>query len=237
VRVIGVIQARISSRRLPGKILLELLGRPSLDYLVEALRHARGLDALVLGTSTEPGDDATAAFAASRGLPCYRGSLDDVALRLLRAGEMHGADAIARINGDSPLLDPRVVDEAVELFRSGGADVVTNVRPRSFPKGQSVEVIALEALRRAVARMTTSHEREHVTPHFYARPDEYRIRSFVTADARPDVQLCIDDAADLDRCAAILQALAVPHWQAGWRACVQAYDACLASDPVRAGRT
>ena len=85
MRVVACIQARLSSRRLPGKILRELCGRPSLDYLIEALEHASGLDQLVLATSTDPSDEATAQFAARRALPCFRGPLDDVASRMLLA--------------------------------------------------------------------------------------------------------------------------------------------------------
>ena len=229
MRIVGVIQARFSSRRLPGKILTHVHGRPTLDYLVESLAHARGLDGVVVATSIDPSDDATAAYADSRGIACHRGPLDDVALRLLEAGETHGAHAIARINGDSPFMDPAVVDEAVSLFRASAVDIVTNVRPRSFPKGQSVEVIALAALRTAVAGMTTPQEREHVTPHLYAHPESFSIRSFGTDARRPEVQLCVDDAEDLARCAAILQMLTVPPWQAGWRACVAAYDRCVAA--------
>ena len=224
MRVIGVVQARLSSQRLPGKILMPLQGRPSLDYLLDALAHATRLDGVVLATSDASDDDRTAAFAASRGIACFRGSLAHVALRLLRAGEAHGADAIVRVNGDSPLLDPALIDQAIGLFEQADADIVTNVRPRSFPKGQSVEVIATAALRTAVDRMTTSDEREHVTPYLYANPDAFRIRSFTADVPRPEIQLSIDDPADFARCDAILTVLGRAPWQAGWRACVSAYD-------------
>jgi spore coat polysaccharide biosynthesis protein SpsF len=224
MRVIGVIQARFSSRRLPGKILMELRGRPSLDYLLEGLSHSARLEGVIVATSTDPSDDPVAAFAKQRGVSCYRGSLEDVALRMLRAGEVQQADAIVRINGDSPLMDPALIDHAVDLFRESPVDMVTNVRPRTFPKGQSVEVIALDALYKAVESMNAPEDREHVTPYIYGHPVEFSIRSF-TADApRPDVQLSIDDATDFARCAAILEALGGAPWQFGWRACVTAYD-------------
>ncbi len=215
---------------------MNLCGRPTLDYLIEGLGHAARLDAIVLATSMDPSDARTAEFAAARGIPCYRGALDDVALRLLQAGEEHDADAIVRINGDSPLIDPVLVDEAIELFRTGAAQIVTNVRPRTFPKGQSVEVISLAALRNAVARMTTPQEREHVTPYIYSHPGEYSIEAFLTPDPRPEVQLSIDDAEDFTRCSAILTILRDAPWRVGWRACVAAYDryvAAFAGDNLR----
>jgi spore coat polysaccharide biosynthesis protein SpsF len=229
MRVIGVVQARVSSQRLPGKILMKLGDRPSLEYLLDSLGHAVRLDQVVVATSIDPSDETTAAFALAQGVACCRGPLDDVAARLLLAGEEYHADGIVRINADSPLIDPALVDQAVGLFLEGGVDVVTNVRPRTFPKGQSVEVIALAALRRAVAGMTTVHEREHVTPYIYAHPEQFSIRAFVTDQPRPDVQLSIDDAADFARCSAIIEALPAPPWQVGWRACVAAYDRCAAA--------
>jgi len=229
MRIVGVVQARFSSRRLPGKILMQLCGRPSLDYVLDSLAHAERLDGIMLATSTDPSDDATALFASQRSIPCYRGSLDNVALRMLRAGDEQQALAIVRINGDSPLIDPSLIDRGVGLFLEQSVDLVSNVSPRTFPKGQSVEVIALSALRAAIASMTSSAEREHVTPYIYAHPERFSIRSFGTDAPRPDVQLSIDDAEDFARCAAVLRALAGPPWQAGWRACVAAYDRCVAA--------
>lgn len=215
---------------------MSLCGRPSLDYLIDGLEHAACLDSVVLATSLDSSDAATAAFAAVRGIPCHRGPLDDVALRLLQAGENHQADAIVRINGDSPLIDPALVDHAIGLFRKGTAQIVTNVLPRTFPKGQSVEVIALAALRTAVARMTTPEAREHVTPYIYRHPHEYSIEPFVTVDRRPEVQLSIDDAEDFARCAAIIAALPGAPWQVGWRACVAAHDRYIAASEGHAPR-
>jgi spore coat polysaccharide biosynthesis protein SpsF len=151
-----------------------------------------------------------------------------VAERLLKAGESAGADAIVRLNGDSPLMDPALVERAIRLFREAGVDVVTNVRPRSFPKGQSVEVLSMQALRTAVARMTAAEEREHVTPFIYAHPELFSIRSFQADVPRPEVQLSIDEPQDFERCAAILEMLGAPPWQAGWLACVAAYDRVVA---------
>jgi spore coat polysaccharide biosynthesis protein SpsF len=225
MRTVVTIQARLSSQRLPGKILRSLRGRPMLDYLLEGLAAARRVDGIVIATSDDSGDDETAAFAATRGIDCHRGSLEHVARRLLAAGESARADAIVRISGDSPLLDPAIVDRAVELFAIGGADIVSNVRPRSFPKGQSVEVIALPALARAVAQMTLPDEREHVTPFLYAHPELFPLRAFGAEHPRPEVQLSVDTPEDFARCEAILAALSEPHWRAGWQACVTAFDA------------
>ena len=224
MRVAAVIQARMSSRRLPGKILLKLGDRPALAHMLDGLGHAEGLDMLAVATSTDPSDDATAAFAAARGVRVLRGALDDVARRLLRAGEALEADAIVRVNGDSPFLDPALVSLGISLWRESPASIVTNVFPRTFPKGQSVEVLPIPQLRAAVERMASADEREHVTKYVYAHPEAFSIRTFSADPPRPDVNLCIDDAGDLQRCEAILEVLPTAPWKAGWRACVAAYD-------------
>src|SRR5262245_53599415 len=126
----AVVQARMSSSRLPGKVLLPLADRPMLGWVLESLRHAEGLDRIVVATSTESEDDAVAAWCVEEGVECFRGSLDDVAGRLLAAGEAHALEAIARVNGDSPLLDRRLVAQGCTQFSASGADVVTNVHPR-----------------------------------------------------------------------------------------------------------
>jgi spore coat polysaccharide biosynthesis protein SpsF len=228
VKVIAVVHARFTSERLPGKVLRPLCGRPLISHLLDGLSRCRTLDGIVLATSIEPSDDAIARFATDSGADCVRGPLVDVAARILQAAASRDADAVVRLSGDSPLLDPALVDHAVDIFRQDPPDLVTNVWPRSYPKGQSVEVIACAALTRVVADMTTAHEREHVTPRFYAHPEQYTIRSFATPRPRPDVQLSVDNEADLKCCEAILTALARPHWDAGWEACVAAFDALTA---------
>ncbi len=191
-------------------------GRPMLDWLIESLTHAEGLQGIVLATSVQASDDAVAEYAARAGIACHRGPLYDVARRLLGTVRAITADALVRISGDSPLLDPTVVSQAVRLFREGKADIVSNVRPRSFPKGQSVEVIATTALQRAVSAMDSDYDREHVTPYLYAHPDAFPLRSFQAERPQPDLQLSVDDETDFRRAEMILAALDRPHWSAGW---------------------
>jgi spore coat polysaccharide biosynthesis protein SpsF len=223
--IVAVVQARFSSRRLPGKVLRPMRGRPLLGYVLEALSHARGLDGIVVATSSDREDDAIVAFARDEGIPCHRGPLENVAARVLGAARSLGADALVRVSGDSPLLDPVLVDLATEMFRKAPADLVSNVVERSFPRGQSVEVLARNALERALPLIVGAYDREHVTPYFYAHRDQFTIRSFTAAVRRPDVQLSVDDGIDFERCEAILGALGAPPWGAGWEACVHAYDA------------
>jgi spore coat polysaccharide biosynthesis protein SpsF len=154
----------------------------------------------------------------------YRGVLDDVAGRLLDAAVAARADALVRINADSPLIDPAIVDHAVGLYRRQQPDLVSNVLRRTFPKGQSVEVIATPALKRAIAAMTTPAEREHVTPWFYADPTRVRIVGFESANPRPQLQLSVDTLDDLRRVETILARLGEPAAAHGLDAVVAAAD-------------
>ena len=136
-----IIQARLSSVRLPGKVLRPLAGRPMLAQLVDRLKMAKRVGAIIVATSTETDDDAIARFCADMGVRCFRGPVADVAERLTEAAEDAGAEAFVRINGDSPLMCPAIVDAVIELYEAQDVDLATNVQTRTFPRGLSVEVI------------------------------------------------------------------------------------------------
>jgi spore coat polysaccharide biosynthesis protein SpsF len=204
MRVGAIIQARFSSQRLPGKVLRQLCGEPLLAHIVDRLRRSAVLDVIAVATSTEPSDDAVAAFCAGAGIACERGPLNDVLRRIQSAAQALELDGIVRVNGHSPLLDPALVRQAVKLFRRGGLDLVTNIQVRTFPKGQSVEIIAATALAQAMAKAKTPAERELVTSYFYANPNLFRIRNLVARVSRPTLQLSIETAEDFARIEAIL---------------------------------
>lgn len=209
------IQARASSARLPGKVLKTVGGKPLLQYLVERLRHGLNDCSLVLATSDGADDDAVASLGERLGVRVERGSLDDVVDRFLGAARRCGVASFVRLSGDSPLLDPALVDRAAGLFDEERADLVTNVFPRSFPKGQSVEVIAVEALERAAAASGDAEDREHVTRYLYQHADRFRIRNFAHEPNCGDMQLSVDTAADFDLFCAMVARMTRPHWDYG----------------------
>jgi spore coat polysaccharide biosynthesis protein SpsF len=224
MRIVAVVQARHSSQRLPGKVLRPLAGKPLLAHVFEAIAQCRVIDGAILATSARQDDDAVAALAVTMGVPVHRGDLDDVFSRMLSAGLAAQADAIVRISGDSPLIDPAVIDQGARLMRgTPDTDLVTNVFPRSFPKGQSVEVVTTKALRAAHPFLKERADREHVTTYFYANATRYRICNFTADVPASDVQLSVDTADDFDRCEAILRELGGPAWRAGWKMCVASY--------------
>jgi spore coat polysaccharide biosynthesis protein SpsF len=200
----------MSSARLPGKVLMPLAGRPALEWVLERLEHAESLDELIVATSDDASDDAVSAFCTARGTSCHRGPLEDVTERMLAAARAAELDAFVRISGDSPLLDQRLVDRAVELMRSGPHDLVTNVRPRTFPPGQSVEVVRTGALERA----HDPDDSEHVTGPLYS--GAFDVRRFEAEVPRTDVRYTLDEPGDVARLERILLAMERDHWEYRW---------------------
>jgi spore coat polysaccharide biosynthesis protein SpsF (cytidylyltransferase family) len=213
--MVAVVQARYSSQRLPGKVLREVAGRPLLAYLLERLACCRALEQTVVATSSDADDDAIERFCKAIGMACFRGDLHDVLGRFIAAAQWVGCDALVRINGDSPLMDPAIVDRGVGLFEEGAADLVTNVHPRSFPKGESVEVVAVSALRRAASLSSDSQDREHVTRYLYRHPEQFRIRNFKRAQDVSDIQLSVDTPEDFAAFAALVARMDRPQAQYG----------------------
>jgi len=225
MQIVAIIQARFSSARLPGKVLKPLAGRPMLGHLIARLKRAAGLYGLILATSTEKSDDPVAEFGAGQGIRVHRGPLDDVAGRMVAAATAAGAEALVRISGDSPFMDPAIVSERVARFAKGDLDLATNVAVRSFPKGQSVEVISRDVLEKLLARSHDPADREHVTPWFYRNPDQVRIDNAVWTPPRPALQLSVDTAEEFSRAEQIIARLGPAAETAGLADLIAAHDA------------
>jgi spore coat polysaccharide biosynthesis protein SpsF len=174
-RVLAVLQARQSSTRLPGKVLLPVLGEPMLARQIERIRRARRLDGLVVATTDQPEDEAIAALCAGLGVDCFRGALADVLDRFYQAARTRSPEHVVRLTGDCPLSDPALVDAAVALHLAGGFDYSGNAVERSYPDGLDVEVFTFALLERAWREAATPHEREHVTPYMYAGGHGFRL--------------------------------------------------------------
>ena len=188
----------MSSTRFPGKMLHRVHGRPLLEYVLDRVRRSREIDQVIIATSVDASDAPIAEHCRDHGVACFRGSLDDVASRFLGASDAYGLDAFVRVCGDSPLLDPAVVDFGARTFREVEADLVTNCFPRSFPGGQSVEVVRASAFRSARARMTSAAHFEHVTAFFYEHRREYRIHNFTNpAGDQSDIDLSVNTSAQM----------------------------------------
>jgi hypothetical protein len=224
IPVHAIVHARMSSGRLPGKVLRMVQGIPLLGHLVDRLEHCDSIDGLVIATSCDPLDDAISDYAARRGIRCFRGSLDDVAGRVVDAAMHHGIEHLVRLSGDSPMLDPAVVSAAVDVYRRERPDLATNVQQRTFPKGQSVEILPRKLLEDARRGGLTASDREHVTTHFYRHPDKYTIRNITYPGLRGETQLSVDTEADLVRFERIISRLGAPYWRHGLEDILAAFD-------------
>ena len=192
----GLIFARMDSRRLPGKAIADIGGKPMLARVIERARRSERVTCIVVATSGRAVDDPIAACALELGIDCHRGPADDLVARALGWCDAAGAECFLRISGDSPFIDPNAMSAACDLFESRNADLATNVFPRSFPPGCSVEVLRADLLRRAHPEMTPD-DREHVSPWFYRNADRYDIANLVSGRSFADVRLTVDDEDEL----------------------------------------
>jgi len=180
---LAILQARMSSTRLPGKVLMPLAGRPMILRQIERLSRCRQLSRVIVATSTDPTDDPLHANLASEGVDVYRGPLQDVLGRFLGcANEFSLSGDIVRLTADCPLIDPSIVDEAIALRSSSGADYVSNGLKRTYPRGLDVEVFPLQVLEEAGRDAVDAYDREHVTPYIYRHPEVYTCRDLLQAE-------------------------------------------------------
>lgn len=215
MRIGAIVQARMTSTRLPGKVLRRVRDRPLLQYLLERLQRCDRLDGVTVATSVDPSDDPIETFCVEFGVSCYRGSLDDVARRCADAAGSRGWDAFVRLCADSPLLDPALVDRAIAEYRSREVDLVTNIFPRSYPHGQSVEVVRTSEFTRVVELMTSADDRQHVTRYYYRHAERYRIYNVRSEVNYGDLVLAVDTPGDLQRFETLVAGFERPHWEYG----------------------
>jgi spore coat polysaccharide biosynthesis protein SpsF len=179
-RVVASIEARMGSSRLPGKVLMDVRGKPALSRLLERLRAVPNLDGIILATSTATEDDALADWARRENVACYRGSELDVLDRVVRAQAQAGGDIVVEVTGDCPLLCPDIIELGIESFRANACDVASNCGPvQTFPQGADVQVFTLAHLREVADTVGDPPVREHVSLYFYEHPERYRLLNIV----------------------------------------------------------
>ena len=206
--ILAILQARMSSTRLPGKVLMPLAGAPMLVRQMERIDRARCIDRLVVATSTDPSDDAIAQTCRREGVAVHRGPLDDVLARFVGALDAFPADHVVRLTGDCPLADWDVIDATIDAVVARGADYGSNTPPhRTFPKGLDVEVMTAAALRAAAAEATTPEEHEHVTWGIHTRPERWRLAFHSQAAEEGEVRWTVDRPDDYAFVATVYDAL------------------------------
>ena len=195
-----IVFSRMGSKRLPGKALRDIQGRPMLGRVLDQAAGVQNVSRIVVATSDDPGDNPIVAFACSENHAYFRGSEADVADRALACAIQYGFSKFVRISGDSPFFDPTLVDTAVAISNETGVDLVTNTFPRSFPPGMSVEVITTDAMRKVLERTSASADREHVTKFMYDEPAHFSIHNFSSGQpSLAETRLVVDTEVDLKR--------------------------------------
>jgi len=207
LRAVCIIQARMRSTRLPGKVLKDIAGEPMLARVVERARRAGTLDEVVVAASDVADDDAIEELCSQRGWPCFRGSEADVLDRYYRAAIQFKADVIVRVTSDCPLIDPLLIDEHVNrlLARWPEADFVTNMVKQTYPLGLAVEAMPADVLARMKRMSQTDMLKEHVTTLAYAEPGWFQIDHLVHAVDLSHLRWTVDTQEDLELVRLIFQ--------------------------------
>lgn len=207
MRTLGIVQARMGSSRLPGKVLRRLGGRTVLDRVVRSARDSGVLDDLVVATTIEDRDDAVVAECEALGVEVHRGPVDDVLTRFLGVLDARGddPDAVLRFTADCPLLDPEVVMLAANVFAATpGLDYLTTSIARTLPRGLDVEIVRTEVLRE-IDKLATDHHRTHVTSYVYSHPYEYNVLGLTLQPDLSHLRLTLDTEDDWRLIEAVVQ--------------------------------
>jgi spore coat polysaccharide biosynthesis protein SpsF len=207
MKVVAIIQARMRSTRLPGKVLADVGGRPMLCRVCDRARQAELVDQVVVATTFHPDDDQIVDQCRRMRLPCFRGSAEDVLDRYHQAAGAYQAEAVVRITADCPLIDPQVIDLVVSAFLQHWPDYASNILRRTWPRGQDTEVIRAAALARACREATRPYQRTHVTPYLYQHPESFRLLSVTGPEDLGEGRWTVDLPEDLDFVRAIYRRL------------------------------
>ncbi len=220
MRRVIVVQARMTSTRLPGKVLMDLAGRPMLTQQLRRLARCREADEIVVATTVNATDDPIVAVARAESVRWFRGSEGDVLARYVGAAREAAADVVVRVTADCPLIDPDVSGRVIEplVGRRDRCDYASNVVRRTFPQGLDTEAFFADALERVHRMARSAPAREHVTPFIYQeRPDLFLIHSVTDAEDNSDLRWTVDEPADLELVRRLYAALGIGERAVGYR--------------------
>lgn len=205
--ILAILQARVSSTRLPGKVVKPILGLPMLVRQVERLRRSHRIDKLVVATSTDASDNTLVKSCYEYGIECLRGSLDDVLDRFYQTALQFKPDYVVRLTGDCPLADPALIDKVIDYHLAGGYDYTSNTIEPTYPDGLDVEVMRYEVLEQAWREAALRSEREHVTLFIHKQPDRFKLGSVKSNCDISHLRWTVDEPEDLQLINLIYEAL------------------------------
>ncbi|MEK9725447.1 MAG: glycosyltransferase family protein [Rhodospirillaceae bacterium] len=208
-RIVANIEARMTSSRLPGKVLMEAAGKPMLQHMIERLQKVPSLDGVVVATTVNETDRPVVDLAESLGVGHFRGSEEDVLLRVLDAARAHDVDVIVEMTGDCPLIDPALVEACIQGYLAAGVDYVSNVLERTYPRGMDTQVFATDVLADVADRTDDPEDREHVSIFIYRNPQIYSLKNMPGPPelTDPGLGLTLDTPEDLDLIRRVFDAL------------------------------
>lgn len=193
-----ILQARMMSTRLPGKVLKEIIdGKSILELILERLSNVKSSDKLILATSRNPADDEINKLLKNKKYEVFRGSENNVLDRFYRAAKISDLDVIVRCNADCPLIDPSIVELVIDTFMQNNVDYCSNILKASYPVGMHTEVFSFEALKKAKNQAKDPLELEHVTPYIYRNSDLFKLKNVSNKDDLSKYRLTIDYKEDL----------------------------------------
>jgi len=172
-----ILQARMSSTRFPGKIMMTVKNRPIIDYVITQLQYSKNIEQIVIATTNNQIDDILIEYAKKKLIPIFRGSEEDVLDRYYNCAKKFNFSSIVRITSDNPLVDPEIIDNAIEKFKSGDFDFISTEHPPTLPQGYAVEVFSFEALKNSWKNAKKKSEREHVSPYMYNNPQLFKLHN------------------------------------------------------------
>lgn len=198
-RIVATIEARMTSSRLPGKVLMEACGKPMLQHMIERLHRVASLDGIVVATTENETDAPIVELAERLDVRCHRGSEEDVLMRVLDAARAHEADVIVEMTGDCPLIDPALVEDCIQGYLAAGVDYVSNVLERTYPRGMDTQVFATGVLADAASRTDDPEDHEHVSLYIYNHPEIYSLKNMPGPPelTDPGLGLTLDTPEDL----------------------------------------
>ena len=198
LKVIAIVQARMGSTRMPGKVIADIHGRPMLSWLLDRVKSVKSLDEIVIATTQNIEDDVLEVFARANKIQCFRGSEEDVLGRYFHCAKKYAAEIIVRITADDPLKDPGIISQSIEIVRDHpSVDYCSNTIEPTYPEGLDIEVFRYGALLRAYREAELPSEREHVTPYIWKNPHQFCIRSMVFERDLSQWRWTVDKLEDL----------------------------------------
>ena len=222
MNIATIIQARMSSSRLPNKVLKLINGKPVLEYLVDQISYKNIDMPIIIATSDEEKDKKIINYCKSHGLKFYAGNLSNVASRFYDIIQIYNLDFFVRVCADSPLLDGKLVNKAI-LQINNDTDIITNVMPRTFPKGQGVEIVNCKTYSSIFPKFSSKNHLEHVTSYFYANQKKFNILNFSYDHDVSEINLSIDTKKDYDKLSQIISCFKKKHYKYSLEEVIQLY--------------